>query len=167
MFMASFNGYDKVFSHFFRVGAPFFGEVTQTYERENIYSSNKKVTEYWQKSFYTEFILLGYAFQICFVDFFALRIGADFYFSYAQAYEHPATYTLPAGYGLNFGLTGLGGLVLFPKKPLFISIDVCPGLQPNTFWLVFENAKEYRQDIFFVMPIRITVGTNFGTKWKK
>jgi hypothetical protein len=159
------NDQDDVFSHFIRFGLSGFGDATQTYERNNVYNSKNEMTEYWQKSKYSEFFFGGYAFQICFVDFFALRLGVDLYFSYAKAFEHPQpdySYgSSSSSYGLNFGLTGVVGLVLFPKWKYSISVDVCPGYQYNTFNGVFEGAKEYDPWFNFVMPIRLTVGANF------
>jgi hypothetical protein len=166
MLMISGNDYDDICSHFFRFGSTGIGGVTQTYERENIYNSNNEMTEYWQKSVYLEFFTFGYAFQVCFVDFFALRIGADLYISYAPAYSSPSditkSNTSSAYDGFNLGLAGIAGLVLFPKKQFFISVDACPGYQLNTFYGKFKNAKEYDSDFSFVMPIRLTAGINLG-----
>jgi hypothetical protein len=162
--MATFsaNDQDDVFSHFIRFGLSGFGDATQTYERNNIYNSKNEMTEYWRKSKYNEFFFGGYAFQICFVDFFALRIGVDLYLSYAEAFEHPTTgLGNQSPMGFIFGFTGVAGLVLFPKGKYFISVDACPGFQPNLFQGVYKGAKEYDSYYSFVMPIRLTVGMSF------
>ncbi|MDR2922911.1 MAG: hypothetical protein LBU85_06185 [Treponema sp.] len=158
---------DGVFFHVIRFGMSYFGDAIQTYERENIYNSKKELTEYWQKGKYYEFFFGGYAFQMCFAKFFALRLGADVYFSYSPAYSPPQTsYYFGASSdslsGFNFGFTGVAGLVLFPKGKYFISVDACPGFQNNEFHGKFNIGKDYDPVSSFVMPIRLTVGVNFG-----
>jgi len=69
----------------FRLGIS-LGEATVTFEKENPYSSKHKLTEYWQKSLYLDFIF-GYVFQIGLSNVLGLRLGGDMIFSISPAYD--------------------------------------------------------------------------------
>jgi len=137
-------------AHFFRVGMT-FGQTTITYENENPFSSKHEMIEYWQKSLYIDWIF-GYAWQINLVNILALRLGADFYTSFSYAYIHPDH---DGNIPLNVGLTGIAGLILFPKGKYSVNVDVCPGFTLNP---LNKGANVFA----FILPVRLTVGINFG-----
>lgn len=146
--MLSVTGdYSKENAHFFRMGMT-FGKATVTYEKENPFTSKHEMTEYWQKSNYIDWIF-GYVYQKGLGDIFALRLGGDFYFSYAAAYMDPDSYD-PLAW--NFGLTGIAGVALFPKGKYFVHLDACPGFTLN---YIGTDIMAY------ILPIRISVGTNW------
>jgi hypothetical protein len=131
-----------------RIGTT-FGQTTLTFEKENPFNSNNEMTEYWQRSFYMDWIS-GYFHQINLNDNFALRFGADFYFSFSRAYLTEYNKDM----SFNIGLTGTVGITLFPIGKFSVLLDVCPGftLDPTTL----------TSSILFILPIRLTLGANKG-----
>jgi hypothetical protein len=129
-----------------------YGQMTVTFEKENLYSSTHKLTEYWQKSFYMDFIG-GYVYQINLGNIIGLRVGGDIIFSISPAYEDTND-----GYSgsflelCNWAFTGIVGIKLFPNGDYYISIDACPGY--STFISAMDKGA-------FIMPIRLGVGVNF------
>ena len=122
------------------------GQITLTYEKQNPFTSTHEMKEYWQRSLYMDWIV-GYAYQINLIDIIALRFGVDYLTAFSYAYLH-SDYNKDMP--LNLGLTGLGGLVLFPKGRVNVSLDVCPGFTLNPF--------KRDIDVFaFIMPIRLGV----------
>jgi hypothetical protein len=109
------------------------------------------MTEYWQRSFYLDWIV-GYAYQMGMGKNLALRLGGDVYFSFSYAYIHS---DFNSEMPFNFGLTGIAGLALFPKEKFFMHIDVCPGFTLNPL----ASPSEV---LAFILPIRLTVGVNIG-----
>jgi hypothetical protein len=155
--VASYNPFDPSFwsvgimssfgsgNHWARVGMT-VGQITLTYEKENPFTSRHEMTEYWQRGLYMDFIF-GYAYQIDLIDILALRIGADYFTAFSYAYIHS---DFNKDMPFNLGLTGIGGLVLFPKGKISVSLDVCPGFTLNPF-------KAGNETFAFIMPIRLVV----------
>jgi len=96
--------------------------------------------------------IVGYAWQINLINSLAVRLGVDFYPAFSYAYVH-SDYNKDIAF--NVGLTGLAGLMLFPKGKYFVNIDACPGFTFNPF-------KEGADVFAFILPIRLTVGANIG-----
>jgi hypothetical protein len=142
-------------AHFFRIGMT-AGQTTVAYEKENPFTSKHEMTEYWQRGFYFDYIV-GYAWQVNLIDILALHLGADYFMSFSYAYLHPDH---DSNIPLNIGLTGLAGLALFPKRRYVVNIDACPGFTLNPLYTTSG-------DLFaFILPIRLTVGINFGNDVK-
>ena len=148
--MNASSDYSGRSAHFARVGMT-FGKTTVTYEIENPFSSKHEMVEYWQKGSYIDWIF-GYAWQVNLVRILALRLGADFYFSYSGAYLHS---DFNKDVAFNLGLTGLVGLTLFPKERFFLNVDACPGFTLNPL-------REGLDVFAFILPIRLTVGGIWG-----
>jgi len=119
--MLSFGVYSGKNADFLRIGMT-FGQITLTFEKENIFNSKNEMTEYWQKSSYMDWIF-GYLHQINLNDNFALRFGADAYLSHAYAYLNDNN----RDFSFNIGVTGVVGLTLFPIGKFSVLLDVCPG----------------------------------------
>lgn len=139
------NDYSGNIAHFLRVGWT-FGELTMTYDRKNPFTSKDELTEYWQKSYYMDWIL-GYVFQAGFGNIIALRLGADIYASFSNAYVLPNRDSQG-----SIGLSGIGGLALFPKNTVSLLFDVCPGFTLNP-----EGSG-----VAFILPLRVALGLNVG-----
>jgi len=136
-------------AHFVRIGMT-AGQATLTYEIENRFTLKEDDTlEYWQKSAYIDFIF-GYAWQINLIEILALRLGVDAYTGISYAYVYTDS-NIP----FNVGLTGIGGLTLFPKGKYFVNVDACPGF-------TFNPAKSGIEVFAFILPIRLTAGINIG-----
>jgi len=149
MFSATAN-YSGDSAHFIRMGMT-AGQLTLTYEKRNPFTSTHEMTEYWQRSFYMDWIV-GYAYQFNLIDILALRLGTDFYWTFSYAYIHS---DFNKDMAFNVGLTGIAGLTLFPKGKFLLNLDACPGFTLNP-------AKQGADVFAFILPIRLTVGGIWG-----
>jgi len=147
--MFSFGVYSGKNADGGRIGMT-FGQTTLTFEKENPFNSKNEMTEYWRRSSYMDWIF-GYFHQINLNDNFALRFGADFYYSYAYAFATDYNNNM----SFNIGLTGTIGLTLFPIGKFSVLLDVCPGFTLDPF-------KQGSETFALILPIRITLGVNEG-----
>lgn len=147
-YMGNFTAdYSGKTAHFFRIGTT-VGQTTVSYKINNPFTYNDSTLEFWQKGAYYDFIL-GYSFQVDLIHILALHFGVDAYTAISYAYiSDSSTF-------VNAGVTGVVGLMLFPKGKYFVSIDACPGYTLNPL--------QTGIDVFsFIVPIRLTVGMNIG-----
>jgi len=149
----SFGSYSDKSANIGRM-AMTFGQTTLTFETENPFSSKHEMTEYWQKSFYMDWIV-GYVHQTNLANIFALRFGGDIYFSFSSAYMFDGYITgvTRNPYPFNFGLTGTVGLALFPKGKFSVLLDACPGF-------TFNPLKQRTESFALILPIRLTLSFN-------